>query len=518
MFKSTKSAVKFFFILISVFTLCSCDELAHYQPKKNVSLQTQSNQYAPELTVKPLLRGVYSDMNLSLDALDNPEKADFLRDVLEGLVVYDQHGQIIPAVAESWQTQDNKLWQFKLRQSAKWSNGESVTATDFVQSWRALALSNSPLKQYLQFMNLAYAQDVLAGKVAVEKLGVHALDDGTLQLQLDKPTPYLLEMLAHVALLPKKLGQDHSFLMNGAYRVLGQQGPFITLEKNPNYWNFPKVHFEQVVYQKLQPDQPVTGMDWVAMPAGSTQGNQQFPQLCTYFYEFNFKDPYLKQSAVRTALVSMISVQNIVQNEKLSMLPSNSFLPRNMWLEDNSEWQANVVEQLLQQAGISENQPLTLTITYDNSGFHPNIAQRIARAWAQSDLIRVISDPVTWAQLQEKRQKGHFQVIRSGWCADYNEPSAFLLSLHSAHPDNKMGFKNAEMDALLEKSLKAETVAERAKLYDQIQRVVKTERIFLPIFQYTQHAFVASSVAGFETDNPTGVVYSKDLYRKTNSN
>ena len=81
-----------------------------------------------------------------------------------------------------------------------------------------------------------------------------------------------------------------------------------------------------------------------------------------------------------------------------------------------------------------------------------------------------------------------------------------------------MGFKNAEMDALLEKSLKAETVAERAKLYDQIQRVVKTERIFLPMFQYTQHAFVASSVAGFKTDNPTGVVYSKDLYRKTNSN
>lgn len=518
MFKFTKSAVKFSFLFLSLLMLISCDELAHYQPKKSTLFPPQSNQNKPELPAKQLLRGVYSDMSLSLENLDNDEKAIFLRDMLEGLVIYDQNGHIIPGVAESWQTQDNKLWQFKLRQSAKWSNGESVTANDFVQSWRSLALGNAPLKQYLQFINLAHAQDVLEGRVAVENLGVQALDDWTLQLQLDKPTPYLPEMLAHVALLPKKRGQDNAFLMNGAYRLVGQQGPIITLEKNSNYWDAAKVYFDQVVYHKLSSYQPVTDMDWVVMLTRLTQANQQFPQLCTYFYEFNFKDPYLKQSAVRTALVSMISAQNIVQSEKLSMLPIHTFLPRNMWLDDNSEWQVNVVEQLLQQAGISEAHPLTLTITYDNSGIHPNVAQRMARAWSQSDLIRVISEPVTWEELQEKRQKGEFQIIRSGWCADYNEPSAFLLLLHSAHPDNKMGFKNAEIDELLEKSLKAETSAERMMLYGQIQRFVKTARIFLPIFQYTKHAFVAPSITGFDTGNPTGVVYSKDLYRKTNSN
>ncbi len=518
-FKSTKSAVRFSLILMSVFNLVGCDEIAHYQSKKTmVSKEPSHIETEQVFTTNQLLRGVYSDLTLSMSELDNDEKATFLRDLLEGLVIYDEHGNIVPAVAESWQTKDNKLWQFKIRPEAKWSNGEPVTARDFVHSWKFLTQQNTPLKQYLRFINLMNAQAVIDNKMPIDSLGVRALDAHTLEIQLDKPTPYLPNMLAHIALLPMKYGKRKEFVGNGAYRFEEQQGKFITLEKNSEYWNSENVQFEQVVYQKLSDSQDVEDLDLVMNLAQQTQANQQIPQLCTYFYEFNFNDPNLSQSAVRTALVSMISSQNIVQSENLMMLPINEFLPRNMLLDDNPTWQATLVEQLLQKAGVSENKPLQLKVTYDNTGIHPSIANRIMRAWSQSDLIRVISDPVSWEQLQEKRQKGDFQVIRSGWCADYNEPSAFFQFLHSMHPDNKTGFKSDEVDQLLEKSLLVKNESERFAFYRQIEGIIKRERVFLPIFQYTQPIFLAPDIDGFDKRNPTGVIYSKDLHRKTNSN
>lgn len=510
-----QSAVRFSLIFMGILGLWGCDELAHYQPKKTQQIAAVEK---PAFSTNQLLRGVYSDLTLSLNDVDNDDKASFLRDLLEGLVIYDRQGHVIPAVAESWSTKDNKTWLFKIRKTAKWASGNPVTAHDFVHSWQLLTQQQTALKQYLHFINLNNAQAVLSGQMAVDKLGVRAIDDATLEIQLDKPTPYLPEMLSHVALLPIKYGKRAEFESNGAYRFVSLQGKFITLEKNPEYWDHDHVQFEQVIYQKIVSDQDVTDLDFIADGIDKEKSNQQFPKLCTYFYEFNLNDPQLSQSAVRTALVSMISSQNIVQNERLSVIPTNEFLPRNMLLEENSDWQASLVEQLLQQSGISETKPLQLKVSYDQDGIHSNIANRLVRAWSQSDLIRVEPEPVSWTQLQEKRQKGSFQVIRSGWCADYNEPSAFFQLLHSQHPDNTTGFKNEEVDRLLEQALNTQAESERSAIYRHIQSIAKQERIFLPIFQYTQNSYISPTIEGFDNENPTGVIYSKDLQRKVNSN
>ncbi|PVX32997.1 peptide/nickel transport system substrate-binding protein [Pasteurella langaaensis DSM 22999] len=510
-----QSAVRFSLIFMSIFGLWGCDKLAHHQPKTTQQAEAVEE---PTFTTNQLLRGVYSDLTLSINDVNNHNKASFLRDLLEGLVIYDREGHIIPAVAESWSTKDNKIWRFKIRKTAKWSSGNPVTAHDFVQSWQFLTQQPTALKQYLSFINLKNAAAVMKGEMPLDQLGVRALDDLTLEIELDKPTPSLPEMLVHVALLPMKYGKRAEFESNGAYRFVGLQGKFITLEKNPQYWDHENVHFDQVIYQKLGENQSVTDLDVVAEPIHKGEANQQFPQLCTYFYEFNLNDPKLRQSAVRTALVSMISPQSIVQNEHINGIPINEFLPRNMQLQENSNWQASLVEQLLQQSGISETKPLQLKVSYDQEGIHSSIANRLVRAWSQSDLIRAEPDPMSWTQLQEKRRKGEFQVIRSGWCADYNEPSAFFQLLYSQHPDNTAGFKNEEVDHLLAQSLKAQTQAERTAIYSKIQSIVKQERVFLPIFQYTQNSYISPTIKGFDNTNPTGVIYSKDLQRKTNSN
>src|SRR3712207_1128625 len=107
-----RSAVRFSFVCISALGLWGCDELSHYQPK---TTQQMAVVEEPAFTTNQLLRGVYSDLVLNIKDVDNNDKVAFLRDLLEGLVIYDRQGHVIPAAAESWSTQDNKTWLFKMR-------------------------------------------------------------------------------------------------------------------------------------------------------------------------------------------------------------------------------------------------------------------------------------------------------------------------------------------------------------------------------------------------------------------
>ncbi|TCP89760.1 peptide/nickel transport system substrate-binding protein [Cricetibacter osteomyelitidis] len=512
-----KSAV--FFAII--FGLNACDDNPKQTETSPVSLELLQQQVIAQQKIlqeqeqRRLTRGVYSDLTLNLLQANNAEQMTFLRDLLEGLVIYDRNGNIVPAVAEKWQSEDNKTWIFILRPNIKWSNGEALTAHDFVRAWQQLALSDSKLKHYLQFINLANSQAVLEKTLPVEQLGVHALNDHTLQIQLDKSTPYLPKMLAHVALLPRYGEPVQKFVGNGAYQLKSQNGNIIQLEKNLHYWNNAAVAFSEVQYQKITTQQALTNIDWVDNPlVTQSKSAVNFPQLCTYFYEFNFKDPMLKESAVRKALVSMISPISIVQNENINARANGSYLPKNLQFEDERSWAPTVLEQLFTSFNISETNPLKLRLTYDNTAPHSDIANRLIRAWSQSDLLRIEADPQPRTKILEKRMKGDFQLIRSGWCADYNDPSAFLNLAYSKSPDNKTGYNNPDIDKLLEQSLdKKITEEKRTALYQQIYQILRDDVVVLPIFQYMKPVHIKSNLKGYNVENPTEVIYSKDLWR-----
>ncbi|UAX42969.1 peptide ABC transporter substrate-binding protein [Pasteurella canis] len=507
-----KSAVLFF--IVSCLSACDPKPI---QSKSDAQITTSTLSIDRTPTRELLTRGVYHDLLVNPHSITNTEQNVFLRDLLEGLTAYDAMGNIIPAVAQSWQTEDYKTWIFLLRDGIRWSNGDLLSAQDFVASWQALARSNSQLKSYLRFLNLANSQAVIEGNMAVDQLGVEAVAENILRIQLDKPTPHLPAMLAHVVLLPNYQKQTSEFIGNGAYRLVNQQGNLIHLEKNYNYWASEKVSFKFVDYQKLNNTESVSDLDIVFEPKNLPIEIQYFPQLCTYYYEFNLADPLLKRHSVRKALTSMISSRRIVQDVAPQMQTTTHFLPHSMRMESDLAWQPVVMEQLLEQNGITEKSPLQLKLTYDQDNLHNNIAQRLVRMWSQSDMIRISAEPVSRQQLLEKREKGDFQLIRSGWCADYNEPSAFLHSFYSYSPDNNISYRNADIDKLLETTLRPQPEAERQALYAQIAEQLQQENVVLPIFQYTKPIFIHSTIVGYHTNNPTGIIYSKDLYRKVNS-
>ncbi|MGY4676949.1 peptide ABC transporter substrate-binding protein [Pasteurella sp. P03HT] len=504
-----KTAVFVFLIL----SLAACEPSQQVVTiEKTPTPETMQSEKVPSREL--LTRGVYSDLVFNPHQAMNTAQATFLQDVLEGLTAYDKHGQVIPAVAERWETEDYKTWLFILRDNAKWSNGEAVTAQDFVLSWQQLVETDNPLRSYFTFLNVVNSRAVLAGEMPVGKLGVEAVEPTILRIQLDKATPQLPAMLAHVALLPRYQSVTEQFIGNGAYRVMQQQGDRIHLEKNVHYWANQQAAFKFVDYKKIAPSQPISEMDIVVESQQTQHDLHYFPKLCTYYYEFNFNDPLLQKKAVRQALTSMISSQRIVQEVVPQMWATPHFLPDSMQMISESAWEPVVVEQILKQHGITETSPLQLKLTYDQGTVHASIAQRLIQMWSQSDMIRVSAEPVSWQQLLAKRATGDFQLIRSGWCADYSDPMAFLYLFYSHSPDNKMGYRNVDVDKLAEATLSVQTPLEREKLYHEIANKLQQDYVVLPLFQETMPIFIHSSIAGYQNNNPTGVLYSKDLYRK----
>lgn len=512
------------FLAVFVFLLVLIFLVSGWEPSFNTHNTQAPSSSAPISSIESpssgrlvLTRGFYGELTMAPEAAFDDEQANFLRDLYEGLTAYDTQGNIVPAVAESWQTEDNQTWRFQLRAEAKWSNGEPVTAQDFVKSWQYLARSDSRLKQYLAFLNLAQAEAVLNRHEPVEKLGLSAENDRTLLIQLDKPTPYLPAMLAHSSLLPRYFSdkdihsENTSIITNGAYRLATASSVQAELAQNVYYWNRDNVSFKQVRYQKMTSETDFSTIDLIINAKEHAATRQYFPKLCSYFYEFNLRDPELAKSAVRKAIVSLISVKDIASDISEAQ-PSAYLLPKSWFEEQESQWEPVVAEQLLVKNGINEKTPLSLRVSYDTQGYHPLIAEKLIRQLTQSDLIRATGESLNWASLQERRSQHNFQLIRSGWCADFNDPAAFLSLFYSKSPDNKSGYANEEFDCLFERAMQSVSAQERSAIYIKLHQVIQHENLVLPLFHYRLPVFIAPSVMGAQP-NSVGVIYSKNLWR-----
>ncbi|TNH05909.1 peptide ABC transporter substrate-binding protein [Testudinibacter sp. TR-2022] len=508
-------------LLISLF---GCD----WQSPAPETKQPQSTLELPDQSRYLLKRGLYtSGFTLQPQQLSDDSQLPLIQDLYEGLVRIDKDGKVQGGAAQSWQQQQYKTWTFQLRPGLRWSNGEPLTAQDFVQSWYALAVQapDNPLSEYLRFMALENAEKVLSKEYGVEMLGIKALDAETLQITLSQPMPYLPQMLSHVALLPQYQGESNGILVsNGAYNLLYRHTTDLLLEKNPFYWDADNVSFRNVSYHALDSSDNPAKYDLVRQIAGDAQPAppqmQQLalPTLCSYYYEFNFRHPRLAQSAVRKALTAMISLPEINSDIAHIGRINTKFLPRDMQSQQAEQsWAPTVTEQLLVQAGVDGGQPLRLRLTYEQQGIHPQLAQRLIQMLSQSDLIQIQTQAVTRQQLLQQRMQGDFDLIGSGWCADYPDPSAFFSIFHSQSANNKVAYHNPQLDELLQKSVEsAVTEAERLQIYQQIEQVINQEQLVLPLFQYYSYYLIKSDLAGYANPAVTSSIYSRDLYRKIN--
>ncbi|MFC0820024.1 ABC transporter substrate-binding protein [Moraxella marmotae] len=487
----------------------------------------------------------------------DPQKAkgvgesNILRQMLVGLTDSDKDGKTVPGMATEWSSPDNKVWTFKLR-DAKWSNGDPVTAHDFVYSFRRLTdpSNTSDYATYLVGLKVLNAEAINAGKAKTETLGVKALDDKTLQITLTEPVPYLPDAMFHSSVMPvhqksveahgDKFTSPGNFVVNGPYNIKDWKiNEKIVLERNTAYFDDANTTINEVTflaipqattdvarykagevditYEELPPEQ----FEQLKAELGS-QVNVQ-PRLCTYYYEFNHTKPPFNDVRVRKALALAMDRETITdkilrqgQTAAYQYVPTftqgmKNFTPE--WQSWDRDKRIAEAKKLLTEAGYSQSNPLKFELLYNTNENHRTLAVAVASFYKDAlGFVDISLANQEWKTYLDNRSKQNFQMARGGWCADYNEPSSFLLTFTSGSGNNNGKYKNAEFDKLLNQTLDANiTPEQRGELYRQAEAVLDKDASTIFVYHYTAPRLVKPYVAGFSESDAMNFYHVKDL-------
>ena len=480
-----------------------------------------------------------------------PESA-LARDLFEGVTIVGPDGEILPGSATSWENKDFTVWTFKIREGAKWSNGDPVTAQDFVFSWQRLADPNtaSPYESYLQYAHIVNIDDIIAGKKKATELGVKALDNNTLEITLSEAVPYLPKLLAHSSMSPvnqkviekfgEKWTQPANFVGNGAYNLKDWTvNERIVLERSPTYWDNKNTVIDQVTFLPISSE--VTDVNrYRAGEIDMTYSNLPIeffqklkkeipdelrisPYLCTYYYEINNEKAPFNDPRVREALKLSMDRDIITYKVKnQGDIPAYGFTPpfTDGIKESKPEWFANWTQeqrnekarQLLEEAGYNKANPLKFKLLYNTSDLHKKVAIAASSIWKKNLGADVSLENQEWKTFLDTRHQGTYDVARAGWCADYNEPSSFLNMMLSYSSNNTVHYKNTEFDALIKESLRVKSDDERAAIYQKAEGILDKDSAIVPLYYYVNTRLVKPYVGGYSGKDPLDNLHTKDLY------
>ena len=413
----------------------------------------------------------------------------FARDLFEGLLNQDADGNLVPGVAESWSANEtNDVYTFNLRQNAKWSNGDPVTAHDFVYAWQRSVDPElgSPYAWYVDLMSIENASQILAGELDKSELGVRAVDDYTFEVRLTSPLPYFASMTVLATVFPvhqaaveahgAEWTRPENMVSNGAY-VLKEWvvNERTVRERNPQYWNDAATIIDRVETQVIN-DENVAytrylagELDMTAVPSGQFKRLEKerpdetlsLPYLGSYYYSFNMSDsgpePF-KDVRVRKALSYAIDrsviTENILQGGQhpaynVTPLATAGFVdPKTEYASWTQEERDAKAKELLAEAGFGADNPLKFDLLYNTSETHKKIATAITAMWSQKLGVEAVPTNMEWKTMLETARNGNFDMVRYAWIGDYNEASTFLDLHRTGGAQNWASFSNAKVDAL----------------------------------------------------------------------
>jgi oligopeptide transport system substrate-binding protein len=464
--------------------------------------------------------------------------ANVLRDLFEGLVTEAPDGTLIPGAAESWTLSDDGLvYTFKLQGKGRWSNGDPVTADDFVYGLRRSA-DPATLSEYSAILYpIENAAEVVAGTLPPERLGVRAVDAQTLEIRLHAPTPYLLGLLTHASTYPvhRKSVEQHGarFARPG---MLVSNGPFrlgewvvqshIRLLRNPQYRDDANTTLDEVWYYPVENAEAELNryrageLDLTeTVPARQIPWLRQnlpdelhiAPYLGSYVFGFNTTQPPFRDAPkLRKALA--LALDREILTSKISgagELPAYSWVPPvsgyTQQLPDWAQWtqaERNAeAQRLYAEAGYSASRPLRMQLLYNTESNHRRLAVAMAAMWREVLGVETELLNQEWQVfLQTRRSRLDTQLFRYGWIGDYNDPQTFAEILESKHGLNDMGYSNPRYDALLAAAAREADPQQRMDTLAEAERVMLEDMPIVPLYFYVSKKMVKPWVAGMEAN------------------
>ncbi|MCA8960084.1 MAG: peptide ABC transporter substrate-binding protein [Planctomycetes bacterium] len=465
-----------------------------------------------------------------------------IKAIFEGLTVkHPKTLEPMPGVAERWTISDDKrLYTFFLRKDARWSNGDPVTARDFVYSWERFLNAETAAEYAYQLWYVEGAREYTTEldedgkpKKGFETVGIRAVDDYTLEVRLLNPTPYFLELTAFYPLFPvnrrnieeaKEKWPDEwrtrwlrpeNLVTNGPYRIAFRRiNDRLRLVKSETYWDADNVAMRSI--DVLAVENYNTGLnlyltggaDWIdRVPLTHVQTlmkREDFnpsPYLGSYFYRVNVTRPPFDDVRVRRALCLAIPRQNIVENiTRAGQLPALGLVPP-MSNYRPAEFEPGTIEdakQLLVDAGYGEGgrQFPTIEIHYNTSEAHRNIAEVIADSWRRNLGIDAKLLNQEWKVYLDTQRNIDYDVSRAAWIGDYVDPNTFIDMFVTDGENNKTGWGNPRYDELVESAKVEPDPTKRLVMLYEAETILCRELPILPIYYYVTQNMVNPRLGG----------------------
>jgi oligopeptide transport system substrate-binding protein len=464
-------------------------------------------------------------------------EGNILRDLYEGLVIDAADGSVAPGAASEWTMSDDGLtYTFTIREDAKWSNGDPVTAEDFVYSLRRIMDPATGAKYANVLYPIKNAEAINQGKMDKAELGVAATGERTVAITLEAPTPYFLELLAHQTGLPvhpasvEKLGADfvkpENMVTNGAYTLVSfQPNDKIVLRKSPTFHDAANVQIETVEYvpfeeratcvRRFEAGEVHSCSDLPAEQAKSLKerlGDQVriVPYLGVYYYALNTEHKPLDDIRVRQA-IAMALDRDFLADEIYAgtMIPAYSWVPPGIsnyvenapafeWANESMLDREDKAAELLKEAGITPETPVTLELNYNTGEDHKNTATAVAemlRPLGINVTFNVRDGSAHYAMLRD--EKSH-DIARAGWIGDYSDPQNFLFLNESQNTGFNYGnYKNPEYDELMKKAAVTTDLDERASILAQAEEIFLRDVPQVPLMFYSSKSLVSPKLSGW---------------------
>jgi oligopeptide transport system substrate-binding protein len=466
-------------------------------------------------------------------------------DYLEGLMAEDANAEAIPGQAESYEvSEDGLVYTFKLRDGIQWSDGTPVTAGDFVFAFQRLFNpATASDYAYLQFP-IKNGSEIAEGAVTdFNELGVKAIDDKTLEITLEGPTPFFLQALTHYTAYPvpkhviDEVGdawtQIDNIVSNGPYTPTEwTPGSYIKSVKSETYWDAANVQIDEVNYfvqddlaaalsryrageYDILTDIPSDQAEWIKT---NLPGQDYFaPFLGVYYYVINQEKEPFDNADVRKAL-SMAINRDVIGPDVLGTgeVPAYGWVPPGTanyegveayqpeWIGLSYEERVAEAKTIMEGLGYNASSPLTLQLKYNTNDNHQRIAVAIAAMWEQIGVKAELFNSETAVHYDSLRA-GDFEVGRAGWLLDYSDPSNTLDLLRqgieqdgTTNWGNNYGrYSNDEFEALLDQATTEQDLAARAEMLGSAEKIAMDETGAIPIYWYIAQNVVAPSVTGF---------------------
>jgi len=482
-----------------------------------------------------------------------------LNAIFAGLAEVDKDGKAVPAAAESWKEEGNKI-TFTLRKDGKWSNGDPVTAHDFEYAWKhVLDPKTQPAPPYAyQLFYLKNAESYNQGKGDAASVGVKALDDYTLEVELENPTPYFVSLTSFYTYMPvhksaqtnpKWAADASTIISNGAFKMTAwQHNGSIELTKNENYFATDKVNFDKVQMAMIDASATELSMyqtnqlDYSGAPTGELP-TDQIPVLkkslpdelkiqgiaSIYYYVFNNTVEPFDNAKIRKAFAMSIDRQQIVDKVTLGgQIPAYGFVSPGImgenkpFREEHSDAEyikPDVAEaKKLLEEGMKEKGYTTLpqiTLIHNQGDGHKKIAQAITDMWKQNLGVTVKVESQEWGVFLKNRTNGNYQIARSGWGADYSDPMTFLDMWVTKAGNNDAKFSNAEYDKLIKEAKASSDQKVRMDNFAKAEKILMGDNTaVLPIYYYTSVGLIKPNLKGLFHDFNGSIHFNNAYFEK----